>query len=240
MRGLSKGQVNIVGTQNEFTRVAWLEKTLRHLPAGFSILDAGAGEQRFKPLCAHLEYVAQDFARYDGEGDGAGLQMGSWDQTGLDIVSDITSIPRPDGSFDAIMCIEVLEHLPDPIAAIKEFGRLLRSGGELILTAPFCSLTHLAPFHFYTGFSRYFYQTHLLASGFEIVELTANGNFFEFLAQEVRRIPDVASRYCQTTPRRWHYWQLRLVLRMLERFSLKDSGSTELLNFGYHVRAVKR
>jgi ubiquinone/menaquinone biosynthesis C-methylase UbiE len=96
----------------------------------------------------------------------------------MNILSDITAMPEPDASFDAIMCIDVFEHLPDPIKAIQEFARLLKPGGHLILTAPFCSLTHFAPYHFYTGFNRYFYETHLSANGFKIVDLQGNGNFF--------------------------------------------------------------
>ena len=126
------------------------------MPAGSRILDAGAGELRYKPLCSHLEYVSQDFAQYNGQGDGVGLQMGNWDQTHLDIVCDITQIPEPDQSFDVIMCIEVFEHLPDPLAALREFNRLLKSGGWLIITAPFNSLTHFAPYHFYTGLTNIF------------------------------------------------------------------------------------
>jgi Methylase involved in ubiquinone/menaquinone biosynthesis len=52
------------------------------------------------------------------------LQTGPWDNSKLDIVSDILSIPLPDHSVDAIMCTEVLEHIPDPLGAIKEFSRL--------------------------------------------------------------------------------------------------------------------
>ena len=37
-----------------------------------------------------LDYVSQDFAQYDGEGDTIGLQTGTWDQAQLDIISDIT------------------------------------------------------------------------------------------------------------------------------------------------------
>lgn len=210
------------------------------MPAGARILDAGAGERRFESLCAHLRYVAQDFGQYDGKGDRVGFQTGSWSQTNLDIVSDITSIPEADGSFDAIMCIEVLEHVPDPVLAIKEFSRLLRNGGHLIITAPFCSLTHLAPYHFYSGFNRYFYNTILPANGFDIVDLQENGNFFEYMAQEIRRTPEIAEIYAKDKPDHWEALALRMTLNMLDRFSRKDQGSSDLLHFGYHVRAQKK
>lgn len=228
-----------VGRNNESSRIAWLQKSLAQVSPGLRILDAGAGEQKFKELCKHLDYVAQDFAQYDGKGDERGLQTGGWDQSKLDIVCDITAIPEPDGSFDAIMCIEVFEHLPDPLAAIREFSRLLRPGGVVFLTAPFCSLTHFAPYHFYTGFSRYFYETHLPASGFYIDSLVENGNYFEYLAQEVRRIPTVAERYANRRTTLFESFSIRLVLNMLGRFSVRDKGSSELLHYGCFVRATK-
>lgn len=232
--------MNPVGTSNEANRQAWLERVLAGIPAGARLLDAGAGEQKRKPLCAHLDYVAQDFGEYDGRGDNTGLQTGSWDQTKLDIVSDITAIPLPDASFDAVLCVEVLEHLPEPLGALKEFSRLLKTGGQLLVTAPFCSLTHFAPYHFYTGFSRYFYGALLPALGFEIVEMQANGNFFEYLAQELRRLPEMADRYAKDIPTQSDDVALRQVLEMLERFSTKDTKSAELLHFGYHVKAIRR
>lgn len=234
------GLISNAGLKNELAREAWLTHALQLVPAGSRILDAGAGEQKFKRFCSHLNYVAQDFAQYDGKGDTRGLQMGSWDTTKLDIVSDIASIPEPDESFDAIMCIEVFEHLPNPLLAIKEFTRLLKNGGQLIITAPFCSLTHFAPYHFYTGFNRYFYETHLPAFGYRIAELRENGNFFDYLGQEIRRIPSISKRYTGSRPRFWQYGVLYMMLKMLERFSLKDKGSAEVLHFGCFVRAIKQ
>ncbi|MDO9324535.1 MAG: methyltransferase domain-containing protein, partial [Methanoregula sp.] len=139
---------------------------MKKIPPGSRILDAGAGEQQYKKFCTHLNYVSQDFAQYDGKGDGKALQTQKWETSNIDIVSDITTIPEPDTSFDAIMCIEVFEHLPEPIIAIKEFSRLLKPDGHLILTSPFCSLTHMAPYHFYPGYNRYFYEKHLADNGF--------------------------------------------------------------------------
>jgi ubiquinone/menaquinone biosynthesis C-methylase UbiE len=231
--------VSAAGTGNAAVREAWLEAKLRAIPPGSRILDAGAGEGQHRRFCAHLDYVAQDFARYDGQGDGRGLQTGSWDRSRLDIVSDITAIPLPDGSFDAVLCVEVFEHLPDPVGAIREFARLLRAGGDLLITAPFCSLTHFAPYHFTSGFSAYFYERHLPAHGFAVREIAPNGNFFEYVAQEVRRIPEVARRFAGGGPTLTGKLAARALLGMLGRLSRRDRGSSELLCFGHHVHAVR-
>ncbi len=228
-----------VGTANELQRDEWVQCRLAEIPQHWQILDAGAGQQRYRPFCRHLQYVAQDFAAYEPGVDASGLHSECWDYQGLDIVCDITAIPRPLGSFDAILCTEVFEHLPDPLGAIREFARLLRPGGRLLLTAPFVSLTHFAPYHYATGFNRYFYETHLSARGFRIDELSCNGNYFELVAQELRRVSSVGERFSSCRPRRWERWALRAVLRMLARFSSRDSGSSELACFGLHVAATR-
>ena len=50
---------------------------------------------------------------------------------------DVTALGFDDGSFDAVISFDVLEHVPDYPAALGEFARILRSGGSLVLTAPF-------------------------------------------------------------------------------------------------------
>jgi ubiquinone/menaquinone biosynthesis C-methylase UbiE len=233
-----------VGTGNEAMREAWLEETLKRVPAGARLLDAGAGERRHQKYCGHLAYVAQDFAQYDGQGDRSGLQTGAWDQSGLDIVGDIAAIPEPDGSFDAILCVEVFEHIPHPVEALREFARLLRPGGRLILTAPFCSMTHFAPYHFYTGFTRYFYELYLPQFGFEIAERRSSGSYFHYLAQELRRLPEMGTRYGARRSRSPESLALRaasaVLLRVLQAFADRDTGSNELLYYGTHILAVKK
>jgi SAM-dependent methyltransferase len=230
----------VVGTKNAATRDVWVAHALAALPAGARLLDAGAGECQYKKHCGHLKYVAQDVAVYDGKGD-TGLQTGSWDFSQIDIVCDILNIPEPDGSFDAVLCTEVLEHLPDPVRALDEMARLLRPGGMFIITAPFWSLTHFAPYHYATGFNRYFYESHLGRLGFDIVELTPNGNFFECVGQELRRVTDMAQRFAGgDKPTRLELHATQIVLGMVERMSGRDTGSPEMLHFDCQVRAVKR
>jgi SAM-dependent methyltransferase len=229
-------------TTNLERREKWLKNVLLDLPVGSRILDAGAGEQQYRRFCNHLNYVTQDFAQYNGTGNGEGLQMGSWDQSNLDIISDITAIPEPDASFDAIMCVEVFEHLPEPIKAIQEFARLLKPGGHLILTAPFCSLTHFAPFHFYSGFNRYFYQKWLKELGFDIIEIVPNGNYFEFLQQEIMRLNLMSRKYAikAKSLSLLEYFAIWKILRILKRFSENDLDSDNTLCYGYNVLSKKQ
>jgi len=228
------------GRVNEENRRQWLKKVLLDLPAGSRILDAGAGEQQYRDFCSHLNYVSQDFAGYDPAQLSHGLQMKQWKYPPLDIICDITSIPELDSSFDAILCTEVIEHISNPIACLKEFSRLLKPGGYLILTAPFSSLTHFAPHFYYSGFSRYFYEKELADSGFKILKLIPNGNYFDYLAQELLRLKVVGRRYSKNFfLSRVESWILRSVLKILARLSRNDSGSSELACYGYHVVALK-
>lgn len=223
--------------RNEEARQNWLRGALAKIPSGARILDAGAGELANKPLCAHLQYVSQDFCQYDGQGNHAGLQSGQWNTSSVDIVSDITAIPEPDASFDAILCSEVLEHILEPTRALDEFARLLKLGGTLILTAPFASLVHMAPYHYVTGFSRYWYEYHLPRRGFEIVELTPNGDWFAYCEQELRRLGFMVRRSGDWT------WPLAYALGVLGSvyFRLRaGSTASDVACFGWHCMAVKK
>ena len=43
-------------------------------------------------------------------------------------------VPLPSASFDTIVCVDVMEHLPGPERFVKEFERLLKPGGKLLLS----------------------------------------------------------------------------------------------------------
>ena len=97
------------------------------------VLDAGAGRMAWRLLLQTRasKYVATDNA-----------------QTHPDIafVADLTKgLPLDDGSFDTIFCCSVLEHVEDPFAAMAELSRVLRRGGNLIISVPFRYYLHGAP-----------------------------------------------------------------------------------------------
>lgn len=225
---------------NLIQRNNWIKEKLKKLPSGLRILDAGSGEQPYRDWCKHLSYVSQDFNSYDPQQIDKGLQMENWEYRPTDIVSDIAHIPEPEASFDCILCTEVLEHVPDPVNVLKEFKRLLKPGGILLITAPFCSLTHFAPYHFSTGFNEYFFMHHLPQMDFEIRDVQRNGNYFLWLEQELRRLPSIAERYTGDHPGRIEYRMMKQIRKMLLKYSDKGKSSSELLHFGCHIEAVRK
>ena len=50
---------------------------------------------------------------------------------------DVTALSFGDGTFDAVVSLDVLEHVPDHRRALAEFARVLRPGGVLVFTVPF-------------------------------------------------------------------------------------------------------
>jgi len=224
---------------NELNRQRWLCEVLGSIPAGSRILDAGAGELQNRKYCGHLQYVSQDFCQYEGQTGRApmeGLHSSSWDTSGIDLVSDITAIPAPDGSFDAVLCSEVLEHVPEPTLALDEFSRLLRVGGVLILTAPFASNVHMAPYHYCSGFSRYWYEHHLKRRGFELKELTANGDWFAVLKQEITRLGGLERQRGNWS---WPFAYAYALLGLLYFKIRRDVRADDLACFGWHCVSVK-
>lgn len=222
------------------TRVQWVKKQLQSLPEGGSILDVGAGEQRYKRYCAHLKYVSQDFGQYKPGKVVAGLHPKRWDTSAVDIVSDIRSIPVKSNSFDNILCTEVLEHVSHPDLVIKELSRILKNRGRLILTAPFCAQTHFAPHFYHTGFSTYWYGKTFKRYNLKIMKLSPNGNFFDYMVQELLRLPLVIKRYSSFG---WTSLSLYVfifpLVALLIFISKLTKGSEQQLCFGWHLVAKK-
>jgi len=220
---------------NEYDRDRFIADAAETIPTGSKVLDAGAGPCKYKPLFGHCDYFAQDFGLYEGKEHAYGE---------LDYVGDITSIPVPDNEFDCVLCTEVLEHLSRPELAIREFGRIIRPGGTLIITAPLISGIHMAPYHYHSGFSPYWYQLFLPLYEFELESCQANGGFFKFYGQESRRFLSMLTPENQIL--RLLFLPLKVVLAVWFRLVLPVAchfldrfDSEKELTVGYFVLARK-
>jgi hypothetical protein len=76
--------------------------------------------------------------------------------------------------------------------------------------------------------------------GFTIEKLETNGNYFEYLAQELRRLPAVAQTYVGAPAfDRRERIAVAILAGLLYRLSRADRGSDELLCHGLHIKATK-
>jgi SAM-dependent methyltransferase len=75
-----------------------------------------------------------------------------------DIVGDIHDMPFSDGTIDAFFCIAVLEHVQNPIKAMEEIHRCLKSGGKALIYVPFLYYYHAHP-GYYGDYWRFTYDT---------------------------------------------------------------------------------
>ena len=179
---------------NNVGRSKWIESQAMLLPKGSRILDAGAGSCPYRLFFSHCEYKTQDFKSLND----AQLSYGKYGS--IDYVCDISTIPVDDASFDAVLCSEVLEHVPDPTSVIKEFARILKPGGKLILTAPLGSGIHQDPFHFYGGYTPFWYNKFLSEAGYGEINVVENGSSLQACGQESMRFIQLSRPFKTSMP----------------------------------------
>ena len=71
------------------------------------------------------------------------------DSNKVDVICPATELAFETNTFDTAFCTQVLEHVYDHHALIREANRVLKPGGKLILTVPFCWELHEEPFDFF-------------------------------------------------------------------------------------------
>jgi ubiquinone/menaquinone biosynthesis C-methylase UbiE len=81
---------------------------------------------------AELKEVANTFSAMIGVGEITGTAA----EAATAVQADGLALPFADGAFDRVIAAEVLEHIDDDDAALRELARVLRRGGTMAVTVP--------------------------------------------------------------------------------------------------------
>jgi SAM-dependent methyltransferase len=92
------------------------------------VLDVGSGPKPYEPFFAPWadSYVGVDLA-------------------GSDLVGTVEDLPVETGTFDVVLCNQVLEHCSDPAQAVRELRRVTAAGGRVLASTHGVQVYHPAP-----------------------------------------------------------------------------------------------
>jgi len=113
-------------------RLSIIDTYLREFARGkgpLRILNVGCGTGGTVPLLERLGQVCN----IDVSEDAIAIMK----QAGYEAFQvDGVDLPYPDGSYDLVVACDVLEHIDDDASALREWRRVLRDGGGILLTVP--------------------------------------------------------------------------------------------------------
>lgn len=108
------GWTNAIARRDDF-----INERLTHLADDALVVNVGCGVvRRFEAACPR--FLATDLRVLDN----------------VDFASDATALPLADGSVDLVLSLELVEHVPEPAAVLREIARVLKPGGTVILSVP--------------------------------------------------------------------------------------------------------
>jgi len=137
----------------------------RHAPQlSGRVLDIGCGTQPYRKYTNHSRYV--------------GLETSALLRP--HVVGRAQRLPFGEDVFDSVLCTEVLEHVREPRAVLREIARVIKTGGTLYLSVPMLWYLHYVPDDYYR-FTRYGIQYLLESEGFEVVSIDESGRLITFI-----------------------------------------------------------
>lgn len=197
-----------------------------------AVLDVGCGEMPFRRLLPpDCLYTGLDVPQSDDFGMRRHREIVDFDGR---------NIPFANGTFDHILCTEVLEHAEDPEKLIAEMYRVLRSGGTLVATVPFSARVHHAP-HDYHRFTSY--RLARMFSNFDDIKVSERGDDLAVIANKLIVVCVRLGRPSASLVWRWPLFLVvapaALVSLAIAHFSLWLGWGSKADPLGYGVVAKK-
>lgn len=123
------------------------------------VLDVGCGHKPYRECFGPVRYLGMDR---------------SSDDSAPDFLGDACQIPIGTGTVDIVFATQVIEHVPEPHEMLKEFKRVLKPNGALILSGPMFWPLHEEPYDFYR-FTKYGFAQLLGDAGFSKWRIREDG-----------------------------------------------------------------
>lgn len=160
-----------------------------------------------------------------------------------DVVGDAHNLPFKDGEVDSILSTDVFEHLKNPVKAVSEMKRVLKSGGKVIFATRFIFPIHDSPNDFWR-FTKYGLME--LFKDFEIIELIPETANFSTIAILLQRI-GYQTKLVANKPAKFLLFLISFLLTHLNWLIKEEYGDiarknkeTGILVSGYYMIAKKR
>ncbi|MCX7661080.1 MAG: class I SAM-dependent methyltransferase [Candidatus Omnitrophica bacterium] len=128
---------------------------------GDRVLDIGCGSKIYRRFISPNFYIGLDISKLSY----------------ADIIGNVKCLPFKDNSFDSVIITEVLEHIEEPLIALNEIERVLKSSGIVYLTVPMTWGLHYEPADFWR-FTKYSLIYLFKRTNLKIINLERIGGVF--------------------------------------------------------------
>ena len=182
------------------------------------LLDLGCGNKPYQGI----------FAKHVTEHIGCDIVQSSLQE--VDIICPATDLPIENGSFDTVVCTQVIEHVADHQAVLREAFRVLRLNGTLLLSGPMYWPLHEEPYDFFR-FTEYGLRYLLETVGFSVDTLIPNGGKWALCGQVIL--------HTFNRTRLYRPFVIRAVNRLFAYLDDHYSGATDHMNYVVVARKLE-
>jgi SAM-dependent methyltransferase len=216
----------------------WVASAAKALPPGSLVLDAGSGPAPFRRHFDHVLYETADHLK------------NSYEYFPPTYTCDLNAIPVADGRFDLVVCTQVLEHVPNPVAVLKELARVLKDDGVILLSAPLFFEEHEGPYDFFR-YTQWGFRHVAAEAGLSVKEFGWVEGYYATLAHQLSIASQSLVPSHVTKVSRWYEifpmhvlvfvlrLQFSLLARLFTRLDMRLPDTTNGMCINYRLMLVK-